>query len=604
MKLSTKLIGSFAIVLCIICGVGLFAVSELRDLDVFNQELAANWLPSIEAVGKVNSLTSRLRRLELVSLLTESREERLAYEQQMAGLKPEIQQAIADYQRLISEPEERQAFQKFQDAWSRYDRLYAESGALARQGDGAGAAKVAAGEGAKAIQEAQRHLDALIDINDKGAKRTTDNAKADYERGRAAILLAVLVALAVGGVLAAWLIRNVLAQLGEDPGYLLAVSKAVAGGDLDVAFRPVSGRGGVYEVFVAMVGNLKAKIAESDQKSREAAQEAAAAREATARAEAATAEAARAKAEGMLQAAGRLEGVAAVVSSASEELSAQIEQASRGSEVQAQRVGETATAMEEMNATVLEVAQNAGQAAETSGKARAKAMEGAAAMDKVVAFMDQVKENARQSREDMGLLGQQAEGIGQILGVISDIADQTNLLALNAAIEAARAGEAGRGFAVVADEVRKLAEKTMTATSEVGDAIRDIQNGTRKNYDNVAQAVTAVEEATVLVGQSGQTLAEIVSLVDAAADQVRSIATAAEQQSATSEEINRSVEDVSRISTETAEAMRHSAGAVDAMAGQARELAQLITDMKAEGEGAGSAGPAVLPGRPRPRARG
>uniref|UniRef100_I2PYH3 Methyl-accepting chemotaxis protein n=1 Tax=Desulfovibrio sp. U5L TaxID=596152 RepID=I2PYH3_9BACT len=599
MKLSSKLIGSFAVLLCIICGLGFFASHEMGNMNGSTRDLATNWLPSIKAVSKINSLTSQFRRLELVHLLTDSKDEMRAYEQQMDGLKTDIDKAIVVYEPLITEPEERQNFPKFLDYWKRYLTRHEEAIVLSRQGENEAAAKIAAGEGAKDIQEAQKCLDILIAVNDRGATQSAAQGVADYGTGKLTILVAVLVSLAVGGLLAAWLIKNVLAQLGEDPGYLLAVSKAVAGGDLDVAFRPVAGQGGVYGVFVTMVANLKAKIAESDQKSREAAEEAELARQATAKAEEATREAARAKAEGMLQAARRLEGVVAVVTSASDELAAQVEQASRGSEAQAQRVGETATAMEEMNATVLEVAKNAGEAAETSGKARAKAEEGEAAVGKVVTFMGQVKDNAHQSREDMGALGKQAEGIGQILGVISDIADQTNLLALNAAIEAARAGEAGRGFAVVADEVRKLAEKTMTATKEVGDAIRDIQSGTRKNYDNVSQAVAVAEEATALVGQSGQILAEIVTLVDTAADQVRSIATAAEQQSATSEEINRSVEDVNRISTETAEAMRHSATAVDELAGQARELSSLIEEMKGEGGETGGRQPASLPGRAR-----
>jgi len=176
------------------------------------------------------------------------------------------------------------------------------------------------------------------------------------------------------------------------------------------------------------------------------------------------------------------------------------------------------------------------------------------------------------------------------MNVISDIADQTNLLALNAAIEAARAGDAGRGFAVVADEVRKLAEKTMTATQEVGAAIRGIQDGARKNMDNVDRAVHTVEEATRLAHRSGEALQEIVELVDTATDQVRSIATASEEQSATSEEINRSIEDINRsiedinrISSETADAMRQSAQAVGELASQTQSLRALIEKMKAGG---------------------
>jgi methyl-accepting chemotaxis protein len=288
----------------------------------------------------------------------------------------------------------------------------------------------------------------------------------------------------------------------------------------------------------------------------------------------------RAKAEGMMHAAGQLEHVVEIISSASEELSAQIEQSSRGTEVQSQRVAETATAMEEMNATVLEVAQNASQAAESSHNARNKAVEGAKVVASAVQSITSVQANSVKLKEDMAVLGKQAEGIGQIMNVISDIADQTNLLALNAAIEAARAGDAGRGFAVVADEVRKLAEKTMTATKEVGEAISGIQQGARRNLENVENSVGTIEQATTLANESGAALKEIVNLVEVSTDQVRSIAAASEQQSAASEEINHSIEDINRISGETASAMNHSAQAVGELASQAQSLRALIENMK------------------------
>jgi len=281
------------------------------------------------------------------------------------------------------------------------------------------------------------------------------------------------------------------------------------------------------------------------------------------------------------EAAGAMEDISELVSSATQELSAQVEQSSAGARVQAGRVAETATAMEQMNTTVMEVAKNAAQASQTSESARVKAVYGEEVVGKVVSFIAQINENSRRSRADMEALGSQARGIGQVLGVISDIADQTNLLALNAAIEAARAGDAGRGFAVVADEVRKLAEKTMLATKEVGEAIQAIQTGTQKNSENVELTVKAIEEATALAGKSGEALKEIVELVDLTTDQVRSIATASEEQSSTSEEINRSVDDVNRISTETSQAMEESARAVNDLAGQAMELRRLIENMRA-----------------------
>ncbi len=286
------------------------------------------------------------------------------------------------------------------------------------------------------------------------------------------------------------------------------------------------------------------------------------------------------KTEGMSAAANRLEDVVEIVTSASEELSAQVEQSSKGAEGQSQRVAETATAMEQMTATVIEVAGSASKAAETTESARRKATDGASVVGEVVKSIGQVQAQAMIMKGDMGILGQQAEGIGAIMNVISDIADQTNLLALNAAIEAARAGDAGRGFAVVADEVRKLAEKTMIATREVGAAISGIQTGTAQNIEHVDQAVRAIEQATTLANTSGEALREIVQLVDQASDQVRSIATASEQQSAASEEISRSIEEVNTISTETAQAMHQAAQAVGELANQSHTLKKLIEEMQ------------------------
>ena len=267
------------------------------------------------------------------------------------------------------------------------------------------------------------------------------------------------------------------------------------------------------------------------------------------------------------------------LSIATEELSAQVEQASRGADQQTQRVSETATAMEQMNASVLEVARNAGGASDTTINAKHKAEQGADVVNKVVQGITQLHAQAMTLKDGMASLGDQAQSIGQIMTVISDIADQTNLLALNAAIEAARAGEAGRGFAVVADEVRKLAEKTMQATREVGAAIEGIQNGTNQNINQVNHTVDTIEKTTELAGTSGTALSEIVVLVDQAAVQAHSIAAAAEEQSSTSDEINRAVEQINTISSETASAMSQSASAVAELATQAQELKKLIAQM-------------------------
>jgi methyl-accepting chemotaxis protein len=373
-------------------------------------------------------------------------------------------------------------------------------------------------------------------------------------------------------------VRQILINLNA----CISFSETVAEGDLSrtLDVHQDDEVGALADALRKMVDNLKSRITEANEQSRLAAVQAVEASKAKAIAEEAQARAERAKAQGMFDAANQLERVVTIVTSASEVLSAQIEHSSRGSEEQSQRVGEIAEAMKEMYTIVLDVAKNALEAAEVAGKTRHKAEDGASIVKKVVQEISVVQKQTLDMKSDMTALGQQAQGIGQIMNVISDIADQTNLLALNAAIEAARAGEAGRGFSVVADEVRKLAEKTMTATREVGDAIHGIQDGTTKNIANVDNAVEQIDGVTTLAEKSGEALNEIVSLVEFTTDQVRSIATGAEEQSAASAEINRSIEEVDRISSDTAVAMKQSSLAVNDLANQAQVLKDLIEEMK------------------------
>jgi methyl-accepting chemotaxis protein len=329
-----------------------------------------------------------------------------------------------------------------------------------------------------------------------------------------------------------------------------------------------------------MVGELKTTLAAAEEAKHTALEETRKAMEAGREAEEARQAAEGAMRQGMLQAATSLEQVSAGIGAASGELSGKADAAARGAEHQTGRLTEIAAAMGQMNATVLEVAKNASTAAESSGEAKAKAETGADIVGRAVAAILEVKEQSRQLKEHMADLGSRAEGIGRVMNVISDIADQTNLLALNAAIEAARAGDAGRGFAVVADEVRKLAEKTMTATREVGEAIRGVQDVARTNLEGVDRSTRGIEQATELAESSGAALAEIVRLAETASDQVRAIAAASEEQSAASEEINRGIDEVNRVSLDTAEAMRQSATAIAELSRQAGDLERLIGELK------------------------
>ena len=282
----------------------------------------------------------------------------------------------------------------------------------------------------------------------------------------------------------------------------------------------------------------------------------------------------------ILRAASQASEISNRVAAASEQLSAQVEQVSRGAEIQRTRVESTASAMNEMTSTVMEVARNASRASEQSDRTRAKAEEGAVLVNKVIGSINLVNSVSTALQGNMQELGSQAKSIGGVMNVISDIADQTNLLALNAAIEAARAGEAGRGFAVVADEVRKLAEKTMSATQEVGNSITAIQKSAQANVAEVDSAVKSIGDATELANSSGEALKEIVDLAASNSAVVASIATAAEEQSATSEEISTAIEEINRVVGETTDGMVQSSAAVQELSHMAQQLQGVMEGLK------------------------
>lgn len=282
----------------------------------------------------------------------------------------------------------------------------------------------------------------------------------------------------------------------------------------------------------------------------------------------------------IMDVASRAHGIANDVGAASGELTTRINEVSNGAMIQKDRVASTATAMEEMNSTVLEVARNAGLARERAETTRQKADEGAELVGQLISAVERVRQLTQVMEQSMMTLGTQAESIGTVMNVISDIADQTNLLALNAAIEAARAGEAGRGFAVVADEVRKLAENTMSATVEVGDSIKGIQRSTESSIEQVAGATRSVDDAANVAVVSGEALRDILNLADETASLIMGIATAAEQQSATSDEINLSVEDIHKIADSTALDMQDSAQATASLAQMVEDLRLLLEELR------------------------
>ncbi len=577
MKLSVKIAVSMGALAALMAVLGIYLIMQMSKVNDVATEMSQRQMPLVEQVGAINNAASEYRLAEVLHIYATDPAQMREYEKQQQKWMKVIADGVQKSEAMIVSPRTREIFQTYLAARQKYREESQKVLELSRGLHTEQAVTLLLGESFKQYNLMSEALDNTINAIKQQVKQVNDDADVMYANSRLTGIILIVAAILIAVILTLLLVRNTIRQLGKDPGELNGIAHRVVGGDYNI--DDGGKKLGVYGAIVEMVNALKRNIENAQRESENAKEQSRKAQEAMAQAEAASKEA-QAKTEAMLVAADKLEQVGSVVSSASTELSAQIEQSDRGAAESAQRLSEAATAMNEMNATVQEVAKNAGSASAASAETKQKAEAGSQVVEKAVQSIGQVHQMSLELKSDMVQLNEHAQDITRIMGVISDIADQTNLLALNAAIEAARAGEAGRGFAVVADEVRKLAEKTMASTNDVGNAIKAIQESTAKSMEGVDNAVERIGEATELAGQSGAALEEIVATVEATADQVNAIATASEEQSAASEEINQSIVQVNDMSRQTAEAMAEAAKAVSDLAAQAQGLTNLIQELK------------------------
>ena len=296
------------------------------------------------------------------------------------------------------------------------------------------------------------------------------------------------------------------------------------------------------------------------------------------------------------------------VAASSEELTASAEQSAQaanqvaiviievaeGAEKQLKAVNDTSAVVGQMSAGVQQIASSANVVAGTSEKSALAAQTGSEAMKKAITQMDHIEKTVERSAQVVSKLGERSKEIGQIVGTISGIAGQTNLLALNAAIEAARAGEQGRGFAVVADEVRKLAEQSQEAAKQIASLITKIQQDTDSAVEAMNQGTKEVRIGTEVVNDAGQTFQEIFRSFNEVTTQIREISAAIQQMASSSQQIVASVDDIDNISKETAEraqtvsaateeqsaTMEEIAASSQALARMAEDLAQAVSKFK------------------------
>ena len=391
--------------------------------------------------------------------------------------------------------------------------------------------------------------------------------------------MAFLLLVAVVGSLGAGYV--IYRSLARPVHGLAAKAKAVAEGNLDIELN-LERRdevGQLAQALNSMVASLKAKLLESETKSAEAKANAAAAQSALAESEAKERRIS-VMLDTMADISTRADDIARRLAELSGSLADRVEDVARGSEEQYDHVASNAAAVSELASTAESIAGNARDTAGGAERTKEQAAGGVDVVRRCGEAITRVAELAGQHFQDIQELGRMADSITGIMSVISDIADQTNLLALNAAIEAARAGEAGKGFAVVADEVRKLADKTMKATEDVGRKISSIQESIHTSVMFMEQAKDATMSANDLALESGATLRQILDLAEANTDNVHGIATAAQQQTATVEDMARSMQAVRDIASHTNEGMREAAGLVRSVAERAEDLQGLIEQLR------------------------
>jgi len=536
LSIATKMILTFLVVIVLTAVVGVFAIVQNSRISSITNNIAKGDIPSIHSITAINALIGSHRRGEMLMLLATEKEIKEKYVKRNEESVEKIKNQIADFEKLVDVDEEKKLLAEFKSAWDAYIADYPRIRDLALQGtQGEQAAGLILGVSSKTFNKALEALDGLEKINIEHSQHESSKALAMTHTTQFWIILLVIVCVVIGFAVVYLFSKAICAPLRR----LAADAEQVASGDLGVVVEIASHDeiGQLAESFEKMVNNLREMI-------------------------------------------GTLADSSAHISTSSDEMTSNAGTMANGAEEVAIQAITVATASEEMSATSGDIAQNCQMAAESAQRANQAVGHGAAVVEKSIAVMHRIAERVQSSATTVETLGRRSDEIGAIVGTIEDIADQTNLLALNAAIEAARAGEQGRGFAVVADEVRALAERTTKATHEIGQMIKAIQGETRSAVMAMEEGVAEVEQGTEEATRSGEALQRIQDEISAVDLQVQQIATAAEEQTATTSEISGNIHRITDVAQRTVEGARKTASAAEHLSRLSSELKRVVGQFK------------------------
>ncbi|MBP5124519.1 methyl-accepting chemotaxis protein [Pseudomonas protegens] len=535
MNLAPRSAAFFSLIVLVVFALGIVAVLQMGKLRDSEQDVETNWMASIREIGKMKTSVLRLRLESIRITVTTDEQQRQTRIASLSGYRSTLQNTISQYEPLITGPAERELYQAVATDVQAYFKLVDELEPLLRSGDNAAAIALINTRISPMTNAMQEKMDKLSDFNDEGARQAGITAASVYSGGLTLVLVLMGVTVVLTVVLAAVLTRSITAPISD----ALAVAERIAGSDLSREIG-VSGRdeaGRLLAALAQMQTNLRETIAHIADSSTQ-------------------------------------------LASASEEMTAVTEDASRGLVRQNDEVSQAATAVTEMSAAVDEVARNAEAAAQSSRESMEFTRSGIENVAQTLKAIEGLAGNVATTGEQVKALSSRAQDISKVVEVIRAIAEQTNLLALNAAIEAARAGEQGRGFAVVADEVRALAHRTQQSTQEIEQMISAIQADSTHAVSAMNVSAEMASSSISVAQNADLSLKQIAQAITQINERNLLIATASEEQAQVAREADQNLTSIRELSIQSSAGASQTASACGEMANLAIELNRLVARFK------------------------
>ncbi|WP_288461674.1 methyl-accepting chemotaxis protein [uncultured Pseudomonas sp.] len=506
----------FSVIVLIVFALGAVAVVQMGKLYDAEQEVETNWLPGNQLAAKMSGGLLRLRLESLRATTTPDPQLRAQTVAAFPGYREAFFTAVKDYERTVADAEDRQLYTAVVKGAESYRTLLDTFEPKLRAGDNEGAIALINTSIRPLTNALEKTIAELNAFNERGAKAAGQAAGATYASGLFWVYGLIGLTIAATVVLAALLIRSITRPVGE----ALRIAQRIARKDLTERITVV-GRdeaAGMLQALAQMQGNLRDTVSHIADSSTQ-------------------------------------------LASAAEEMTAVIDEAGRGYVRQNDEVNQAASAVTEMSSAVEEVARNAADAASTSLHTQTLTSDGLDKVTRTVQSIEALAQNVASTSEQIQALSSRAQDINAVVEVIRGIAEQTNLLALNAAIEAARAGEQGRGFAVVADEVRALAHRTQQSTREIEQMIGAIQSDSSLAVKAMAESQQLAGESTSVAQLANVSLEQIAASISQINDRNAVIATAAEEQAQVAREIDRNITSIRDLATQSATGATQTASA-------------------------------------------